>query len=184
MRHHLAVTFACAAALLAGCGSGEEAERPAPALDTRQLAGAPAPLAKLHEQASRLLDGGRDAFEARLEELRGYPVVVNKWGSWCPPCRAEFPFFRDQALKRGKEVAFIGVDVQDNDGDAREFLAQEPVPFPSYRDPEQEIAASFDAVQATPSTAFYDSEGELAYLHQGGYASEAKLAEDIERYAR
>jgi hypothetical protein len=46
------------------------------------------------------------------------------------------------------------------------------------------VAAVFNGVQAFPTTAFYDSKGKLAYVHQGAYASEKKLAADIERYAR
>ena len=72
----------------------------------------------------------------------------------------------------------------DNDGDARKFLAEYPVPYPHFKDPDLEIAASFNGVQAFPTTAFYDSKGELAFVHQGGYAAEDKLAEDIDRYAR
>jgi cytochrome c biogenesis protein CcmG/thiol:disulfide interchange protein DsbE len=176
----LVVIVACVA--LVACGSDEQPE--SVEVDTARLAGAPAPLAKLHAQAGRLLDGGAEAFRRRLKALRGYPVVVNKWASWCGPCRYEFPFFQEQAAKRGKRVAFLGVDSNDNDRDAREFLQDYPVPFPSYKDPKLEVAAVFGAVQAFPTTAYYDSKGELAYVHQGGYASEAKLAADIERYAR
>jgi cytochrome c biogenesis protein CcmG/thiol:disulfide interchange protein DsbE len=172
----------CASVALVACGSDDEPQ--SAAVRPAKLAGAPAPLAKLHSQANELLDGGADAFEKRLEQLRGYPVVVNKWASWCGPCRFEFPFFQKQATKRAKNVAFVGVDSNDNDGDAKDFLADYPVPFPSYKDPSLEIAAVFNAVQAFPSTAFYDSKGELAYVHQGGYTTEAKLAADIERYAR
>jgi cytochrome c biogenesis protein CcmG, thiol:disulfide interchange protein DsbE len=128
--------------------------------------------------------GGRDAFEARIQKERGTPIVVNKWASWCGPCRLEFPFFRDQATKRKGEVAFIGVNSNDSRSDASKFLKEEPVPYRHFDDPKLEIAAAFNAVQAFPSTAFYDSKGELAFVHQGGYASEADLAKDIERYAR
>jgi cytochrome c biogenesis protein CcmG/thiol:disulfide interchange protein DsbE len=133
---------------------------------------------------SPYLAGGREAFEAYIEKQRGKPVVVNKWASWCGPCRFEFPFFRSQAEKRRGKVVFVGVNSNDNDSDARDFLAEIPVPFRHFKDPDLEVAAAFNAVQAFPSTAFYDSEGELAFVHQGGYASEAKLAEDIDRYAR
>ena len=75
--------------------------------------------------------------------------------------------FRDQAEKRKGEVAFIGVNSNDNRGDAEEFLKEEPVPFKHFEDPKLEIAAAFNAVQAFPSTAFYDSKGELAFVHQG-----------------
>ena len=111
-------------------------------------------------------------------------MVVNKWASWCGPCRAEFPFFGSQAKKRDGDVVFVGVNSSDNDGDARDFLADYPVPFPHFKDPDLEVAASFNGVQAFPTTAFYDPRGELAFVHQGGYASEAKLAEDIDKYAR
>jgi cytochrome c biogenesis protein CcmG, thiol:disulfide interchange protein DsbE len=128
--------------------------------------------------------GGRDAFEARIQKERGTPVVVNKWASWCGPCRLEFPFFRSQAEKRKGEILFIGVNSNDSRGNAEEFLKEEPVPFRHFDDPKLEIAAAFNAVQAWPSTAFYDSKGELAFVHQGPYTSEAQLAEAIDRYAR
>ncbi len=134
--------------------------------------------------SANFVPGGSDRFEKVLERERGKPIVVNKWASWCGPCRLEFPFFRDQAKKRKGEVLFIGVNSNDNRGDAEEFLKEEPVPYKHFEDPKLEIAAVFNAVQAFPSTAFYDSKGELAFVHQGGYASEDALAEDIDRYAR
>ena len=168
---------------------GEDDNGPASAAPQRAeareaLAGAPPPLAAVHRQANQLLGGGREAFERRIRELRGHPIVVNKWASWCPPCRAEFPFFQRQAIKHGKRVAFLGVDSNDNDGDAARFLERFPVSYPSYKDPSGEVAGAFNAVQAFPSTGFYDADGKLTYVKQGGYATEAKLAEDIERYAR
>ena len=179
-------TLACialSAVALAGCG-GEEPESAAPTKEraATALAGAPAPLARLHRQANRLLGGGREAFERRLAELRGYPVVVNKWASWCDPCRAEFPFFQRQAIERGKEVAFLGVDSQDNRDDARKFLQEFPTPYPHYFDPEAEIARVFRGGVSWPTTAFYNAGGELTRTHQGAYATEAKLEEEIRRY--
>ena len=130
-----------------------------------------------------LVDGGRPAFEAFVNKQRGKPVVVNKWASWCGPCRAEFPYFQHQARTR-KDVVFVGVNSNDNDGDARDFLDENPVPYKSFRDPKLEVAAAFNGVQAFPTTAFYDSKGKLVYTHPGGYQSEDDLAEDIDRYAR
>jgi cytochrome c biogenesis protein CcmG/thiol:disulfide interchange protein DsbE len=180
----LSIALAGATLALAACGSSEEPGSAASRGDFKRLAGAPPALAALYKQGNELLDGGVGAFKARLRKLRGYPVVVNKWASWCGPCRFEFPFFQRQSVRQGKHVAFLGVDSDDSDGDAREFLRKYPVPFPSYKDPHLAIAAELGAVQATPATAFYDSRGKLAFLHQGGYASEDKLAEDIARYAR
>jgi cytochrome c biogenesis protein CcmG/thiol:disulfide interchange protein DsbE len=178
----LAGTAVCVLAL-AGCASDSEPQPAAP-IPQSKLAGAPAPLAAVHEQANTLLDGGPGAFRAQLRRLRGYPVVVNAWGAWCSPCRIEFPHFRRQAVELAREVAFLGVDVEDNDADAREFLRAQPVPYPSFRDPESRIVRLFGAVQGLPATAFYDRRGKLAFLHQGPYASARRLAEDIDRYAR
>jgi cytochrome c biogenesis protein CcmG, thiol:disulfide interchange protein DsbE len=134
--------------------------------------------------SAQYLPGGRDAFEAYIQKHKGTPVVVNKWASWCGPCRFEFPFFSDQAKKRKGQVAFVGVNSDDNRGDAEKFLAEHPVPYKHFDDPNLEIAASFNGVQGAPITAYYRSDGKLEYVHVGAYASEAKLAEDIDRYAR
>jgi len=148
-----------------------------------RLAGAPAPLAALHAQANELLPGGMKAFEARLEELRGHPVVVNGWASWCGPCRAEFPFLQKAAVELGREVAFLGLDTEDNDDDAAGFLERFPVTYPSYTLPRIPSDTSLGAVRGLPFTAFYDADGELQYLHQGGYTSQEQLDADIRRYA-
>jgi cytochrome c biogenesis protein CcmG, thiol:disulfide interchange protein DsbE len=134
--------------------------------------------------SASFLPGGPAAFKAKLEKERGKPIVVNKWASWCGPCRLEFPFFRSQAEKRKGEVVFIGVNSNDNRGDAEAFLKEQPVPFKHFEDPKLEIAATFNAVQAFPSTAFYDSRGNLEFVHQGPYTTEKQLSEAIDRYAR
>jgi cytochrome c biogenesis protein CcmG/thiol:disulfide interchange protein DsbE len=166
------------------CGSDSPGEdEPAPDYD-KALADAPAPLAALYEEANELLPGGLPAYDERIAELRGHPIVVNKWASWCGPCRAEFPFFQSQAAKRGEEIAFLGVDAQDDHDAARTFLGEEPVPYPSYTDPDLEISKAVDAERETPATIFYDSAGEIAYVHRGGYQDEEDLVADIQRYAR
>ena len=171
----LAVTVA------AGCGESTPRSR-APDYAT-VLAGSPPPLAALHRQAGKLLGGGGDAFDARLGALRGYPVVVNKWASWCGPCRAEFPLLQQTSGKLGKRVAFVGVDSNDADGAARDFLHQLPVPYPSYTDPDEKIAAELKAQVGFPATAFYDRAGRLVYTHLGQYSSRSDLEADIRRYA-
>jgi cytochrome c biogenesis protein CcmG, thiol:disulfide interchange protein DsbE len=177
------VLLACSAAV-AACGDDTESAAPSERDTGRALSGAPGQLASLHRQANELLGGGADAFETRLRSLRGYPVVVNKWASWCGPCRAEFPFFQKVATDRGKEIAFVGVNSTDNDGAAKDFLERFPVPYPSYKDPDLQVAAVFNGTAAFPSTAFYDRDGKLRFVKQGGYANERLLLEDIERYAQ
>ena len=169
---------------IAACGSDPATDgEPAPDYD-KALADAPAPLAAVYDQANELLPGGLPAYDERIAELRGHPIVVNKWASWCGPCRAEFPYFQEQAAKRGEEIAFLGVDAQDDHDAAQTFLEEEPVPYPSYTDPDLEISKSVDAERETPATIFYDSQGEIAYVHRGGYQDEADLVADIDRHAR
>jgi thiol-disulfide isomerase/thioredoxin len=168
----------------AGCGSAGSGEGGGKVPDyERALAGAPAPLAALHAQANELLPGGVEAYEKRIGALKGYPVVVNVWASWCGPCRFEFPVLQKLSARYGKRVAFIGVDSQDSADAAKTFLREEPVPYPSYSDPDEEIADSLGATLGLPDTAFYDRSGELAYLKQGPYAEDAELEADVRRYA-
>jgi cytochrome c biogenesis protein CcmG/thiol:disulfide interchange protein DsbE len=147
------------------------------------LSGAPAPLAGLHAQGCALLGGGPGAFKGRLAMLRGRPVVVNQWASWCGPCRAEFPHFQKLSVALGKRVAFMGVDSMDNDGDAAAFLKRYPIPYPSYRDGDGRVSQVFNGVGPLPKTVFYDASGKLKFIHVGQYPTEAALRRDISRYA-
>jgi cytochrome c biogenesis protein CcmG/thiol:disulfide interchange protein DsbE len=150
---------------------------------TAPLERAPPELAALRDQANELLPGGVEAVEQRLAELDGTPVVINKWASWCGPCRVEFPFFQEQAAQRGDEIAFLGLLSDDSEDGGRTFLEELPLPYPSYVDPDQEIAESLDAHREFPATVFIDAKGEPTYVHRGPYTSTDQLAADIERYA-
>jgi thiol-disulfide isomerase/thioredoxin len=148
----------------------------------KALAGSPAPLAALHAESDRLLPGGTDAFERRIAALKGYPVVVNMWASWCGPCRFEFPTLQKLSARYGRRVAFLGVDSEDSNDAASTFLKEAPVPYPSYTDPDKKIFAALHAI-GFPDTAFYDRSGKLVYLKQGPYTSPEDLEADVQRYA-
>jgi cytochrome c biogenesis protein CcmG/thiol:disulfide interchange protein DsbE len=111
-------------------------------------------------------------------------VVVNKWASWCAPCRTEFPIFQSEATAKGKRVAFLGLNAGDQTEPARRFLRASPLPFPSYLDPDEDIAKTIHAPANYPITVFFDERGRFVYAHQGGYRREADFAADLKRYLR
>lgn len=187
MRASLAALGACTlvlAALVSGCGSQEaDLRAPTPAQARAALAGSPPPLAALHRQGGELLDGGRQAFEARVAALRGRPVVVNAWASWCTPCKTEMVLFQRAVVRYGRRVAFLGVNPDDGRGRAEAFLREHWVAYPSYVDPDQTLARAIGVRAGLPTTVFYDRSGEVLYVKQGQYRDEAALREDVERYA-
>ena len=172
-----------AVAALPGCGAGQPKSAASAADFERALAGAPPTLARLYGAPGRVLDGGPDAFERQIAGLRGHPVVVNKWASWCGPCRFEFPTLQKLSAHYGRRVAFLGVNSQDSDDAASTFLEEAPVPYPSYTDPDKKIAAALHATLGLPDTAFYDRSGKLVYLKQGPYTSPKELETDVQHYA-
>jgi thiol-disulfide isomerase/thioredoxin len=139
-------------------------------------------LPAIRRDANQLLDGGPQAFRARLAGLRGHPVVVNQWASWCGPCRYEFPFFAALARRYEGRVAFLGVNSNDNNKAATDFLKRHPVPFPHFTDPKGRVARVFKGGRAFPTTAFYAADGPLVFTHAGSYANQKKLDDDIRRY--
>jgi cytochrome c biogenesis protein CcmG, thiol:disulfide interchange protein DsbE len=147
-----------------------------------RLHGSPPALAALHRQANRLLPGSRTALQRRLRALRGHPIVVNKWASWCSPCRAEFPVFQQVATQLGRRVAFLGLDAQDKAPAARRFLSGRPLPYPSLEDPDQSLSRTLEAPDVAPVTVFLDAHGKTAFIHSGQYTSARQLSADIDRY--
>ena len=168
--------------VLAGCGTQARSAAPPTATIAAAFKGSPPVLASLHVQANQLLSGGPSAFHVRLDGLRGYPVVVNKWASWCGPCQTEFPAFQRASVKYGRQVAFIGIDGKDSDPSARAFLRRFPVTYPSYVDPQESIARTIQAAIYYPQTVYFDRQGKMVFDHAGPYETAAALEQDIRRY--
>ena len=179
----LALVAVLAVGIVQGSGGTEDTPDFDLADAKRSLAGAPGPLAALHARANVIEpDGDVESYEATLRQLKGYPVVVNGWATWCGPCKLEFPIFQQVSTKLGKRVAFLGLNVADNRPKAESFLRERPVPYPSLEDGDTRIAQDLGVAQRLPFTVFYDKDGKR-FVHQGGYTKQADLIADIERYA-
>jgi cytochrome c biogenesis protein CcmG/thiol:disulfide interchange protein DsbE len=173
---------ALAALALGGCGAAPRDS----ALSESQLQsdyeGAPAPLAKLFAEQNKLVGGGAQAFERELKALRGYPVVVNTWASWCTDCRQEFSIFQRVAPRFGRTVAFVGDDF--DDGQGASWLAKFPLSFPSYYDRSKAIDQTLGTATAgyAPVTYFFNRAGKMVWPHFGPYLSVSSLEHDIRFY--
>ena len=131
---------------------------------------------------------GRDAGDAwakaasdgdvSLSELRGTPLVLNFWASWCDPCRAEAKVL-EKAWKQqsGSDVLFLGLDAQDAREDARDFISQFGLTFPHVRDPGNDTQREW-GVTGLPETYFIAADGSVVG-HVIGTVDDAQLRDGI-----
>lgn len=117
-------------------------------------------------------------FETHLASL-GRPAVVNVWASWCLPCRSEAPLLTKAATTYGDQIEFIGIDVQDNQDDAKEFMADFGLTgFDHFFDPNRDIPNHYRGF-GTPITMFFAPGGDLVRIHEG-IVDERTLALNID----
>lgn len=104
----------------------------------------------------------------RLNSLRGKPVVLNFWASWCVPCREETPRLVRFHKIYGPRIVFVGVNVEDEDQDARRFLAQYHVDYPVVRSSDERVLIAY-AVMGLPTTVFIRADGVVVDKYVGGF---------------
>lgn len=134
-------------------------------------------------EVGRIVGDGESALKTRLARLKGHPVVVNQWASWCPPCAAEFPFFTKAATAYSNTVAFVGIDFRDDRASAKAFLRDQAAGFPSVFDPDGDATRSLGGGRVSPSTFFIAADGKVTHTKPGAYADYAQLDADIRRHA-
>jgi cytochrome c biogenesis protein CcmG/thiol:disulfide interchange protein DsbE len=108
--------------------------------------------------------GGGDP--VTLASLRGKPVVLNFWATWCVPCFEEHPVLVGTARRLGDRVRFVGVIYEDSEEQVASFLTRQGASYPSLMDPGARTAIAF-GVFGVPETFFIDAEGRIAAKHVG-----------------
>lgn len=103
----------------------------------------------------------------KLSELRGEVVMINFWASWCGPCRQEMPVL-EELYTRYQPLGFtvLGVNIEEDPGEAKELLEELQVSFPVVFDTSNEVSRLYQ-VAAMPSTVLVDRDGNMRYLHKG-----------------
>jgi cytochrome c biogenesis protein CcmG/thiol:disulfide interchange protein DsbE len=151
----LAVLLAVAL-LTTGCSSTPDPPSPGyrPTIAARNATEAPL----LPRSADALPTSDPERFRALLGQLRGTPVVVNVWGSWCPPCREEMPRLVAAHETFGDRVQFLGIDILDSRTEARAFIREHGMRFPSVFDVDDAIKPTLGGF-GQPVTIFFDRDG-------------------------
>jgi cytochrome c biogenesis protein CcmG/thiol:disulfide interchange protein DsbE len=127
-----------------------------------------APEAKVGEPAPPITGVALDGSRVDLAALKGRPVIVNFWASWCVPCREEFPLFQQKLGELGASdgLAIVGVLYKDESDLAQRFLDDVGEAWPVVDDPDGALAAAYRVV-APPQTYFIDKEGVLRAIQIG-----------------
>lgn len=135
--------------------------------------GGPAPLFELPR-----LDGGD---RLALAKLRGKPVVLNFWASWCAPCREEAPELARAARRLSRLATFLGVNILDGRDEALAYVTKYDVPYESVRDARAVVAKRF-GVTGAPETVFIDRDGDVAGKFIGAFTGQLEgLVRDLAR---
>ena len=123
-----------------------------------------------------------EEFGRMIVGLKGTPVVMNVWASWCPPCRAEMPLLERAAQEYEGRVAFVGVASQDSPRAAGDFLDEVGVTYPNLFDASGDIGRALGQ-RGFPTTYVFDRDGVLRETVVGGI-TEPKLAAQLEDLLR
>src|SRR4051812_28922719 len=126
---------------------------------------------------AKSIDGG--SFD--LSSVRGKPVVINFWASWCGPCKTEAAALERQFQRyRSKGVVFLGIDYNDVSTDARRFLARHGVTYPTLLDGSGAIGDRY-GLSGVPETYFIDRNGHIVGEHILGPITQSNWAEAFDR---
>jgi cytochrome c biogenesis protein CcmG/thiol:disulfide interchange protein DsbE len=172
----ISIGLAALAVMATACSSsggpvGPTDHRPIPATNAAAVPLLPA-------DAAELPSFDLASFQRLLTQLKGTPVLVNVWASWCGPCTQEAPRLARAVKTYGDRVQFIGIDILDARDSARQFMAKYGWTYPSLYDSTGAIRDGLGFI-GQPVTIFYDSSG-TQVAHWSGALPEDELTKHLD----
>jgi len=144
--------------LLAGCGG------------QNPLLGKPAPDFQF---------GGQDEQPVSLSDLKGSPVLLNFWATWCGPCRGEMPYLQQIYEKwQTMGLVLLAINIGESSSDVEEFMQSQGLSLPVLLDGDGAIAAQY-GIEYIPATFFIDTEGIVQEVREGAFQSTAEIEESL-----
>jgi peroxiredoxin len=135
-----------------------------------------------YDRDSQVLDFRGATFAGDVvdsDELRGTPLVLNFYASWCAVCDRELPDFQQVAARLEDRVRVLGVNPQSNDTDAAQaaMIRRNEVTYPTFPDPQDELLRQFNTTGGLPTTVFVGADGVVRKVHNGLLTEQLLLAE-------
>lgn len=122
-----------------------------------------------------------DGSTISLNDLRGQPVLLNFWATWCPPCRSEMPHIQElyeDPEWQARDLVILAVDIQESEATAREFMTSNGYSFTVLLDTKGEVARSYN-VRGIPTTVIIDKDGIIRNERVGAFTSKAQIEQFI-----
>lgn len=124
---------------------------------------------------------GLDGQPVRLSSLKGRPVMVNFWATWCQPCKIEMPIYAAAYnLNKGQGLEILAVNVQEQTPDVQRYQDANKLPFPVVLDADGAVATVY-RVRGLPTTVFIDANGVVTRVHRGAIRTKEDLLPDLQR---
>lgn len=118
-----------------------------------------------------VLSGGEPDNRLRLANLRGKPVVIDFWASWCPPCRAQAPVLDAFSRKHGEAVVVLGINTSDEPAKAIAFLKSRGVSYTSVSDDDGAVGRAYGA-ETLPTLVMINKVGQITAVRRGLVSAE------------
>ena len=114
-----------------------------------------------------------------LDELRGQPVILNFWATWCGYCRYQMPFLQAASEEKEHEMEFVGINIRENIDKVRQVIEYEGIDYTIALDGDGAIANSYN-VRPIPATFFLDEHGIIQNIKIGAFMSQTELMAVLE----